>query len=168
MTQDARRALAFVAKRQATDTLPVATWANVLSLELGWFTPGDARRFIDACIAAGLLRTTDDGAALGFPCREVELPRGFRPGPDAFPDAADATPTTVDPFRDLVDRIATHGNGTRAEVLERIAQVQDRFGGTLHANAAAVRVAIDEGLDVQDTAARMLERLTGNAGSPDR
>lgn len=78
------RALAFVARRQGKRAMPGSEWANVMSLELGWMAPGDARRFVAAAQAAGLL--VPDGDELAFPDdpREVEVPRHFRPDPAAL------------------------------------------------------------------------------------
>lgn len=159
---DLEVALAFVAKRQGRDASSAAEWRHVLSLELGWFTPAQAARFVEASVATGLLRADGDQLRLAFDRGSVQVPRGFRPDPAAIPDTS-ASPPAEDPFIALVDRIAGRLGTKRSQVLETVAAVQERFGGHLEAEAAALRVALDAGLDVQDEAEAALARLMGPA-----
>ncbi len=150
---EARIALAVVARRQGWTQAAPSTWANVMSLELGWFSPAEAKRYVQAAHEAGLV-TGEEEWALTFDAREVEVPRGFRPSVEALPP-----PKPHDPFIDLIDRIESATGQRRADVLEAIADIQQRFGGHLHAEAAAVRLALEHDLDVQDAARDALTRL---------
>lgn len=176
VSPDAQRALAFVAKHQGRDAMAEATWANVMSLELGWFGPADAKRFVAGCKGAGLLVAAGDQLELGFSRDSVTVPRGFRATLESVPDAPmeSAAPTprpnagkkagpSGDSFVDLLDRIASALGEDRAKVMARIEAVQAHFGGRLEAEAAAVRVALDAGLDATAHAKVALERLKESA-----
>ncbi len=166
---DAQHALAFVAKRQGKGSGPASQWAHVLSLELGWLTPSQAKRFVANATEAGVLvEDPDNPQRLRFAgdWKAVEVPRRFRldpgsiedvPAPVASPEAA-----SDDPFRDLLRAIAAHRGGEQAQVLDEVTAWQERMGGDLEAEAAALLVAAEAGMEVQERARAALERLKGS------
>lgn len=176
---DVEAALAFIARRQARTAMPANRWCHLLSLEMGWMNPGQARAFVDRAVRAGLL--AEDGADLRLvvdPAR-VEVPRGFRPKPDAeaAPPQAKAAEGTAapampepDPFLGWVARIAAQRGLTREQVLGQVAALQESMGGLLTAEAAALLLARKNGLDVQAAAKaaaeRMLTPARGGAPAP--
>jgi hypothetical protein len=185
---DVEVALAFVARRQARAAMPANRWCHLLSLELGWMNPGQARAFVDRAVRAGLL--AEDGADLRLvvdPAR-VEVPRGFRPKPDAEaapPQAAagaaaagdgaasgPALEPEPDPFLGWVARIAAARGLTREQVLGQVAALQESMGGLLTAEAAVLLLARRNGLDVQAAAKaaadRMLRPAPGGGPAPAR
>ena len=142
-------ALAFVARRQGTTSMPASSWAHVLSLALGWLPPGEAKAFVQACLEAGLL--AGEPAALQVPSN-VEVPRGFRLAPGTVPEA----PVAQDPFLELVEAIMAGTEQDRGAVLAGMGQVQDEHGGLLDAPAAVLLWASRKGMDV-----RVLATQTG-------
>lgn len=170
---DAEHALAFVAKRQGKGSVPESQWAHVLSLELGWLTPSQAKRFVANARDTGVLVDDPDGPdRLRFAgdWRSLEVPRRFRLDPEAIEDvpapAASPTPAPAaasdDPFRGLLDAIAAHRGDERAAVMDDVSTWQDRMGGDLEAEAAALLVAAEAGMDVKARATQALERLKGS------
>src|ERR687891_481157 len=93
MPSDHEVALAFIARRQAARVMSAARWSHILSLELGWMNPGQARAFVDAAVRAGLLAADGDQLRLVVDPHLVEVPRGFRPKADA-----DAAPRPAAPL----------------------------------------------------------------------
>lgn len=155
MTGDLETALAFLARREARTSMTASRWAHVLSFELGWMNPGQARAFVQRAVAAGLLTTQGDDLRLVLDPQAVQVPRGFRPNPEALasarPDAAQAEP---DLFLGWVARLAAHHGVTREHILGRVAAVQERMGGLLTAEAAVLCLGREAGLDVAADAAR--------------
>jgi hypothetical protein len=157
---DVEIALAFVARRQARTAMPANRWCHLLSLELGWMNPGQARAFVDRAVRAGLL--AEDGADLRLVVdpAKVEVPRGFRPKPDAEAAAPEAQPQAEpDPFLAWVARIAAQRGLTREQVLGQVAALQDSMGGLLTAEAAVLLLARRNGLDVQAAARSAVDRM---------
>lgn len=158
---DLEVAFAFVARREAKPAATAARWAHLLSFELGWMNPGQARAFVSRAVAAGLL--APDGEHLRFVLdpAAIQVPRGFKPDPEALPAPAapSAAPPEPDLFLGWVARLAAHHGATREQVLGRVAALQDRMGGLLTAEAAALWLARDAGMDVADAAAKALAAL---------
>ncbi|HUR24585.1 MAG TPA: DUF2240 family protein [Candidatus Thermoplasmatota archaeon] len=179
MTSDHEVALAFIARRQASKAMSASRWSHMLSLEMGWMNPGQARSFVEQAVRTGLLAPDGDLLRLVVDPAKVEVPRGFRPRPDppagdpaaphppaaadaaavadaavaaVAPAGAAASAPTVDPFLGWVAKVAAHRGLTRDQVFAQVAATQDQMGGLLTAEAAALLLARRNGLDVADAA----------------
>ncbi len=167
---EAEITLSFIARRQGQRSLPPSVWAHVASLELGWMTPGEAKRYVDAARSVGLLIEEGDLLHLTVDPRTAPVPRGFRPDPHRTPEpptpaaantaTAPARTRPVDPFVNWVDRVAQATNRQRAAVLTEVAERQTAMGGLLAAEVAVLWLARDAGLDVSVALQDALERLT--------
>lgn len=153
---DVEAALAFVASRQARRSLRAQEWAHVLSLDLAWMAPGQARQFVERAQAAGLLAPDGEALRLTFDPASVRVPPLFRPRPDAAPEAAVAA-APPDSFVAWLDAYGRHAGCDRAEALRRVAQRQEEAKGLLTADVALLWIAAEAGLDVRGAAARILE-----------
>ncbi len=170
MPSDHEMAFAFLARRQASRAFSVARWSHLLSLELGWMNPGQARAFVDAAVRAGLLAPDGDVLRLVIDPQAVEVPRGFRPRPDApaapGPTSAGAGPPAGgDPFLAWLAKVAAQRGWTRDQVLQQVHALQDSMGGLLTAEAAVLVLARRAGLEVAD-AARAAEAAMVRPASP--
>lgn len=161
---DLEVALAFVARREAKPVATASRWAHLLSFELGWMNPGQARAFVQRAVASGLLAAEGDSLRLVIDPATVTVPRGFRPDPSALP--APATPSAAAPEPDLflgwVARLAAHNALTREQVLGKVAAVQERMGGLLTAEAAVLILAREAGLEVSIAARKALASFMPN------
>ncbi len=166
---DLEVALAFVVRREAKSAASAARWAHLLSFGLGWMNPGQARAFVQRAVAAGLLAQEGEHLRFVLDAHAIEVPRGFRPDPEALP--APAAPAAAPPEPDLflgwVARLAAHHGQAREQVLGRVAAVQERMGGLLTAEAAVLLLARDAGMDVAAAARKALAGLMpGGAEAP--
>ncbi|MHB1262308.1 MAG: DUF2240 family protein, partial [Thermoplasmatota archaeon] len=178
VSSDLEIALAFIARRQATKAMSASRWSHMLSLEMGWMNPGQARAFVDRAVRAGLLAPDGDALRLVIDPTSVEVPRGFRPkaeaeagattpapaaGQGASPVQATSPSTSAgppalapvsppDPFLAWVAKVAAARNLTRDQVLGQVAATQEQMGGLLTAEAAVLLLARRNGLDVEAAA----------------
>lgn len=161
---EAQAALAFVARREGHRAMPATRWRHVLSLELGWMTPGLAGRYVEACTAAGLLEIEGDDLRLTFDPKHVEIRRGFRPDPENLP-AADGAPHVPGPAEDAdlfaswLPKVAAARGEDLGVTMEAMEALQARAGGLLHAEAAILVLAAQAGLDVAEAAGQALTTL---------
>lgn len=151
---DLESALAFVARREGTIRMPLARWALVLSLDLGWMSPTQAKEFVGRAHAAGILQG-EEVAELRLDVNQVPVPPRFRPDPTARAEShpAPMAANAVDhSFLAWVDRYAKAANCDRGQALQRVAALQDRLGGMLTADVAVLWLAREAGLDVGSAA----------------
>jgi hypothetical protein len=97
LASDVERALAFVARREGRRSMPASRWANVLSLDLGWMPPAKARDWVQRGVESALLRADGEQLRLTGDPGQVEIPRGFRPGPEPLLESAAAAPVRSAP-----------------------------------------------------------------------
>jgi hypothetical protein len=183
MPSDHEVALAFIARRQAKRAMTASGWSHMLSLEMGWMNPGQARAFVEGAVRSGILAKDGDGDELRLVIdpQAVEVPRGFRPQPDAqatstSPPASGpgAAAHAVEPdlFLSWVARLAAHRRLTREQVLGQVAALQESLGGHLTAEAAILLLARRSGLDVAEAArgaaAAMLKPSRAGTPAPGR
>ncbi len=113
-----------------------------MSLELGWMSPKDAKRFVARAVEGGLLRPDGDDLVLSFSPHDEPLPRDFRLDPDADMGRPD-------PFMDWVQRVAQTTGDEVGEVLARVAARQESH--FLDALTAVLCLAHEAGLEVGAT-----------------
>ncbi len=118
---------------------------DLLSLELRWFKPAEAREVVSALVASGLYRSQAGQLTAHERLSEVEVPRGFRPSP-AFLEEARRVRATP-----LLDRIlalvAAPPNADGEALRTEVSQVASDLG--VPVEAAALLVAWRRG--VRDT-----------------
>jgi hypothetical protein len=171
VSSDLEIAFAFIARRQASTAMSASRWSHMLSLEMGWMNPGQARAFVERGVRAGLLAPDGELMRLVIDAQAVEVPRGFRPNPEAQasgaaakaagagvgggaqPTGEAATEGAADPFLAWVAKVAAHRGLTREQVLAQVAATQLELGGLLTAEAAVLLLARRNGLDVAEAAA---------------
>lgn len=155
---DARIAFAFVARRQGRRAMQESEWVHILSLELGWMSPAQARGYVAAALAGAVLAAEDGGLALTFDPNSIDVPRGFRPAPalssEENGETSQAVPATDpdDLFLIWLGKLGAATGEQRDAVLARVATVQERMGGMITAEAALLWLARDAGLDVRSAA----------------
>lgn len=169
---DLRDALAYVYRREGGAPIPAEELGNRVSFDLRWFSPGEARAFVERVRAADLVEETPDGLAPAFDPDAVDLPVSFTPdldldpveetvapepgegdGGGANPDGADGDPPAGGAGEgDLVGRVAEAlaeaTEWTRAEAEREIAAERDRLGGLVTDEAAALMLARNRGLEI--------------------
>ncbi len=141
--------------------MPASAWTHILSLELGWMTPGQARRYVESAQEAGLLVADGDLMRLAVDPGNASARLGFRPDPDAAiePLRAVSPSASADPFVAWVKRVVAATGRDQASVLSDVAQLQERMGGLLAGEVAALWIARDAGLEVSSALQDALERL---------
>ena len=84
MATEEENIIAFVFKRSGQSELNFSKLYLTLSMDLDWFTPEEAKAFVDNAIKAGLLVKKDDLLKPNFNFEEIKVPLGFYPSKDLF------------------------------------------------------------------------------------
>ncbi len=189
MGEGLREAVAYVFRRKGGDALTPEDLRNLVSFDLRWFTPSEARRFLDEVRTRDLVAPHDGGPGLQptFDVHAVELPVPFKPGPEILEDpptsstpaAGDETPTSSEAddvegtgadrrrFRDIVDALGEAAGWDDERVLRKVDQEMEQRGGLLTREAAALLLAAREGVDVTAWTPGALEQLRSEGRDAD-
>lgn len=119
-----------------------------LSLDRDWFSPDQAKRFIDVAAGQGLLSREDGAVSPGFDPETVEVPEGFVPDEDVLRRRS--------PFEQTLDALVEAGHEKR-EAVASINGLQRELAVSVE--AAAVVYARRQGVDVADIADQALATL---------
>ena len=154
-----RQAVAFLFRRAGESEMTEEAIVRQASLDLHWFSPRDARRFVEAARSAGHLEPATahgrlrptfsvDGAdvSLDFRIDAKALDAASRPAPVADELALRAAEARGVPLEEIVRAIAARSEATLIE-----------------APAAAALVAAEAGVDLQPYFARIRAELAAQA-----
>lgn len=79
MNSEAQKVISFVFKRSGKKEISYSDFYLTLSMELNWFTPDDAKKFLDYAIENKILFRENDMVKPSFDYEKVEVPYGFYP-----------------------------------------------------------------------------------------
>lgn len=71
--------LAYLFQTKGKDTLSEKELILSASMDLGWFSPDEAKQLVDICLELKLLNKTEDGLKPNFDYRVITLPIDFKP-----------------------------------------------------------------------------------------
>ena len=84
MSSDADIIIAFLFKRSGKEELSFSDLYLNLSMELNWFTPDDAKNFVNTSIKQKLLLKKGDLIKPNFDFNKIVVPVGFKPSKSVF------------------------------------------------------------------------------------
>ena len=84
MTSDAEIVIAFLYKRSGKEELSFSELYLNLSMELNWFTPDEAKDFVNLTIKQGLLIKKGEIIKPNFDFNKIVVPVGFTPSKNIF------------------------------------------------------------------------------------
>lgn len=148
---DLRTAVAFLFQRVGEDALTPREIRHQVSMDLRWFDPDQARRFVDQARERGLVEETDDGLAPTFDVEAVDVSIGFSPDLDA----GQATP-----FDRLLARVCDGTGWDKQQAVAMINDEQADLGDLVEPVVAGFVVAREAGVDVDDLVDGYLDEAT--------
>ena len=98
----------------------------MISMDLRWFTPKDARSLIELAISSGLLKKQKEGLKITFDWRDREIPLGFAPSEAIFETAAHRSCFTA-----IIDSIEQRVKKPRPEIVAEINNKQESLNVTI-------------------------------------
>lgn len=169
---DLRDALAYVFRREGGDPIPAEELENRVSFDLRWFSPGEARAFVERVRGADLVEETSEGLVPTFEADAVDLPVTYEPSMDldpvdAEPEGGDEAGGGGDVVARVAEALAEATEWTRSEAEREIAAERERLGDLVSDEAAALMVARDRGLDLDpwlEEAGEAARRRLADAG----
>lgn len=154
-----QQAVAHVYRRAGRERMEAAELRHVVSLDLRWFPPEDARRFVDRCLQQGLLREAEGGLEPTFDPADVQIPSTFQPTPSILEGEASGT------LVEEVSKAIAGATGEDADLARKdVSREVARLGGLVTEEVAAILLAEREGLDVSGWIGPARETLRNRQG----
>ena len=135
-------ALAQLFRKKGKSSLTEKEFVFAASLDLRWFTPKEAQKFLDISMESELLALEDDKVKPTFDYKSVEIPKGYAPTTELLQSAV--KPKGI--FLKIIDQIATEKNMPSKDIISAVNQTQDRMN--IAVEVAALIVARRYGVDI--------------------
>lgn len=103
MGSDAETIIAFIFKRSGKSEMTYSDFYLTLSMDLNWFTPDNAKIFVNKAIKNKLLEKKDEVICPGFNIDKISVPLEFYPSNKLFEDKISDQQQIEE--EDLIDKI---------------------------------------------------------------
>ena len=144
MSSEIEVALAQIFRKKGKDSLTEKEFVFAASLDLRWFSPKDAQKFLDIGLESELLTQESGRIKPTFEYQSVVAPTGYAPSPDLLKKSI--KPKGL--FLKLIDRISTEKDIPKKEAISLVNETQDRMN--VDTEVAALIVAKSKGIDVTE------------------
>ncbi len=126
-------------RKRGKNTLTTSEFIFALSLDLGWFSPEQAKEVLNKAKNNGLLSIKDDEISPNFDFTTIEIPLGFKPD----------LKTEESVFERTIERIMMTGL-SRKEAIALANEKQERMLNLVDIDVSALLVAKEREADVDD------------------
>ncbi len=142
-------------RKRGKTILMTSEFIFALSLDLGWFSPEQAKEVLKSAKEAGLITVKDDEIMPNFDAASIEIPFGFKP---------ELSQLKKQPLFDkIIDLIMTTGV-SRKESIALVNEKQERL--KLVIEVTALLVAKERGVDITHLADEVYEALIATPSQP--
>lgn len=136
--------LAFLFKRSGKEELSAAEIYLPLSMDLKWFTPNQAKAFVNMALQQKFLEKKDSKMIPCFDYKKVVIPVGFSPTKQDVLEKE----TKLDAIKTIMVRISEKAGLSDAEVSERISKTSEEKN--ISEGVAALLVAKEYNVEFED------------------
>lgn len=136
---DMMQTVAMPFRKRGKSALTTSEFIFALSLDLGWFSPEQAKEVLSKAKNDGLVSIKDDEISPNFDFKAIEIPLGFRP--DLKRERSI--------FERTIGRIMMTGL-SRKEAIALVNEKQERMANLIEIEISALLVAKERDVDVED------------------
>jgi hypothetical protein len=153
MISEAETIIAFLYKRSGKTEQSFSELYLSLSMDLNWFTPEEAKEFVNKSIKQKLLIKTGDLIKPIFEYNKIEVPVGFQPSKKIFKEKKEkkreGTPLEEqDIVTEILHRIINKTKMDEKEFFEKIKRIEQEKNINIEIAALLVGKVYDISLDV--------------------
>ena len=123
MSSEAEIIIAFIFKRSGKVELSFSEMYLTLSMNLKWFTPDNAKKFINNALKQQLLFKKAEVLRPGFEINKINVPFGFNPaGKNLYKE--EKKPTEINIFDEMVEKISRKNRIKKEDIYEKIKKIE--------------------------------------------
>lgn len=157
MDSEAKIIIAFLFKRSGKEQLSYSDLYLTLAMDLNWFTPDDAKAFVDNALKQKLLTRKDKLIEPNFNVAEIAVPVGFRPTKKISEKKEKKIHEKQNVLEMIVKRIEEKTNLNDEAVLKKIKEVEKERNVTRE--VAALLVGKENDVDLNDFFGEIEQKL---------
>jgi len=140
--------IAFLFKRSGKENLSYSDLYLTLSMDLNWFTPDDAKAFIDSALEKKLLIQKDKLVKPNFNVEDITVPIGFHPEKQISGKKEKRTHEKQNILATMINRIAEKTNLDEETLKKKIKTIEDEKAVT--PEVAALLLGKDHDISLED------------------
>lgn len=123
MSSEAEMIIAFIFKRSGKVELGFSELYLTLSMDLKWFTPDDAKKFVNNALKKKLLFKKAERLHPGFEINRINVPFGFTPVGENL-DNEEKKQTEASIMDEIVEKIAKKDKIKKERIYEKIKKIE--------------------------------------------
>jgi len=150
MVSEEEQIVAFLFKRSGKEEMSISEAHLTLSMDLNWFSPDDAKKFIQNVIEKKLLQKKAEVVSPSFEIGKINIPLGFKPSIniDRRELTKEITAENNLVFEEIIEKIKDLGEENEEDILKRINQVKKEKKTNIE--VAAAYVAMENNIDLNE------------------
>jgi len=156
MTSEVETIIAFLFKRSGKEELTTSDLYLPLSMDLQWFTPNQAKTFVNMALQQKLLIKKEGKLKPSFDYEKIVVPVGFRPSKKPI-EEKEVKEEKLDAVKTIINRIVEKTGLDEKSVTEKIKDVE--IEKNLCPDVAALLVGKEYDVDVDDCFDEIEEKL---------
>ena len=139
MNSEIKIIISFLFKRSGKKELTVSDLYLILSMDLKWFSPKEAKDFVNSALLKNFLIKNGDHIKPNFDCKKIAIPVGFHPSKQIFEEETDmANEERQDVVKSIIDQIIEKTEQNEQIVFEEIREVSNEKNISLEVAALLV------------------------------
>ena len=148
MANDAEITIAFIFKRSGKQKLKITELYLPMSMELNWFSPQEAKNFVNQAIEYNLLEEKDGMVTPNFDIEKITIPVGFHPTQTSFKvDGKSVEKEEKSLVFEMVEKISKKSNLDEKKVIDKIKALSQEKNIALEVSALLIAKEFDLILD---------------------
>jgi len=147
MTSELETIIAFLFKRSGKEELTPSDLYLPLSMDLQWFTPNQAKTFVNMALQQKLLIKKEGKLKPSFDYEKIVVPIGFRPSKQPL-EKKDLKEDKLDAIKTIINRIAEKTGKDEQSIIEKIKDVEKEKN--IRPEIATLLVGKEYDIDVDD------------------
>ena len=148
--------IAFTFKRSGKAELDFSEMYLTLSMDLKWFTPDDAKKFLNDALKQKLLLKKDKALHPGFEIDKINVPLGFHPAGMSF-DKEEKETIKINILDEIMEEIAELTKIKKEEIYEKIKKIEQEKN--INSNVAALLVGKEFDINLEKFYNKIEEKL---------
>lgn len=150
--------LSFLFKRSGKESLKFSDLYLALSMDLNWFTPADAKAFVNMALEDNLITIKDDLIKPSFDINKIDVPIGFSPSKFVFEEKRKKiAKKKEDVLNKIIKQIVNETNLNNQQVTEKINAIAEEKNIT--DEVAAILIGKEYNLKFDDFIEELEEKI---------